>query len=260
LKNFSNYFRNDTRCHKNCENVFTVCENIKNSKGKVFYVGVQRNKIFLLNNFLTSITFYLLTVYAKTLKVQVENTDKIQKHLENNGRIVFACWHQRLFGGFFVPKIFRWSPYIMISQSRDGDFISKVVRHIGWIPVRGSSSRGGKQALRALIDGIQKQRIGGHIVDGPTGPPYVVKPGLVVLAGQANACICVGIVSYEKFWKAKSWDQFMIPKPFSKVLIRFGTIFQVHGPLNHEQFESFCKQIEDTMLKEYAAADHSWNK
>jgi lysophospholipid acyltransferase (LPLAT)-like uncharacterized protein len=97
-------------------------------------------KYLLLNTFLTSIIYYLLDLYAETLRVQFEGTEKIQKHLENGGRIIISSWHQRFFGGFFLPRIFKWSPCIMISQSRDGDFISKVVQHIGWIPVRGSSS------------------------------------------------------------------------------------------------------------------------
>ena len=115
-------------------------------------------KYFLLNTLLTSIIFYFLDLYTKTLRVQFEGTEKIQKHLENGGRVIMASWHQRFFGGFFLPKIFKWSPCIMISKSRDGDFISKVVSHIGWIPVRGSSSRGGKEALRAMVQGVNENQ------------------------------------------------------------------------------------------------------
>jgi len=217
-------------------------------------------KYFLLNHFLTLVVFCLLSLYTKTLKVQFENAEKVRKHLENDGRIIIASWHQRFFGGFFLPQIFKWSPCIMISQSRDGDFIAKVVRHIGWIPIRGSSSRGGKHALRAMIQGVTEHRIGGHIVDGPTGPPRIIKAGLISLAGNANALICPGIVSYEKFWTAKSWDHFMIPKPFSRVLFHFGSMYSVPQTINDDQFESIRKQIEDDMIDNYAAADTFWNK
>jgi hypothetical protein len=217
-------------------------------------------KYFLLNTCFTSIIFCLLDLYTKTLRVKFEGTEKVQKHLENGGRVIISSWHQRFFGGFFIPRIFKWSPCIMISQSRDGDFISKVVQHIGWIPVRGSSSRGGRVALRVLVEGVNENHIGGHIVDGPTGPPCVIKPGLISLAQNANAVICPGIVSYGNAWIFNSWDHFMVPKPFSRVLFRFGAIFTVPETINDDQFESLRKKIEDEMIKEYKAADESWNR
>ena len=217
-------------------------------------------KYFFLNTLLTSIIFYLLDLYTKTLRVRFEGTEKIQKHLEKGGRIIISSWHQRFFGGFFLPRIFRWSPCIMISQSRDGDFIAKVVQHIGWIPVRGSSSRGGKKALRVLAEGVIEHRIGGHIVDGPTGPPRVIKPGLISLARNTDAVICPGIVSYENAWTMNSWDHFMIPKPFSRVLFRFGSIFSVPEIMSDDEFESFRTEMEDDLIKEYEAADNYWEK
>ena len=215
-------------------------------------------KYFFLNTLLTSTIFYLLDLYTKTLRVRFEGTEKIQKHLEKGGRIIISSWHQRFFGGFFLPRIFKWSPCIMISQSRDGDFIAKVVQHIGWIPVRGSSSRGGKKALRVLAEGVIEHRIGGHIVDGPTGPPRVIKPGLISLARSTDAVICPGIVSYENAWTMNSWDHFMIPKPFSRVLFRFGSIFSVPEIMSDDQFESLLKEMEDDLIKEYDAADNYW--
>ena len=181
-------------------------------------------------------------------------------HLENGGRVIISSWHQRFFGGFFLPRIFRWSPCIMISQSRDGDFISKVVQHIGWIPVRGSSSRGGKEALHVMVQGVIEHKIGGHIVDGPKGPPCVIKAGLISLAKRADAVICPGIVSYENAWVINSWDHFMVPKPFSRVLFRFGSIFSVPEIMSNYQFDSFLMDVEGNLIKEYEAADNSWRK
>lgn len=146
----------------------------------------------------------------------------------------------------------------MISQSRDGDFISRVVQHIGWIPVRGSSSRGGKEALRAMVEGVTKNRIGAHIVDGPTGPPRIIKPGLLLLAMNADACISSGTVSYANAWAFSSWDRFRVPKPFSRVLFRFGPITSIPKEMNEEQFQSLRKRMEDQMMKEYEAADQYW--
>lgn len=215
-------------------------------------------KYLALNMLLSPILYAVLACYTWTLRVQFEGTEPVREHLEKGGRIVIASWHQRFFGGFFLPRIFRWSPCIMISQSRDGDFIARVVRHIGWIPVRGSSSRGGKEALHVMVRGVAEHRIGGHIVDGPTGPPRVVKPGIVSLARSARAAICPGIVSYEKAWLANSWDRFMVPKPFSRVLFRFGSILDVPETLSEDRFEALRKALEDDLIRAYAAADRHW--
>jgi len=218
----------------------------------------KKIKYLLLNSFLTAAVFWLLVLYTRTLRVRFEGVEKIEAHLEKGGRIIISSWHQRFFGGFFLPRIFSQSPCIMISQSRDGDFISRVVRHIGWIPLRGSSSRGGKAALRAMVQGVVENHIGGHIVDGPTGPPRVVKPGLISLAWNSRAGICTGVVSYENAWTMNSWDRFMVPKPFSRVLFRFGRIFPPPEEMSDDRFESFRKEVEDVMTGEYEAADDHW--
>ncbi len=217
-------------------------------------------KYFLLNNILSPVIFFLLYIYTKTLRVKFEGTEKVREHLEYGGKVIISSWHQRFFGGFFLPKIFKGSPCIIISQSRDGDFISRVVSHIGWIPVRGSSTRGGKEALAVMTRGVNEYHIGGHIVDGPTGPPHIIKPGLILLARNTGAVICPGIVAYENAWMAKSWDRFMIPKPFSRVLFRFGSIFNVPEISSDEQFESFRRQLEDDLVREYENADNFWKK
>jgi len=217
-------------------------------------------KYFLLNTLLTTIIFYVLKLYTRTLRVRLEGAEKVQQHLENGGRVIMTSWHQRFFGGFFIPQIFQWSPCIMISKSRDGDFVARIARHVGWIPVRGSSSRGGREALRAMVQGVNENRIGGHIVDGPTGPPRIIKPGLISLAQSAKAVICPTVVSYEKVWIANSWDRFMVPKPFSRVLLRFGSIFRVPEIASNDQFESFRREVEDNLIKEYEAVDRCWRK
>ena len=212
-------------------------------------------KFFFIKYFLTSFAYHILNLYAKTIRLRFEGKDTINNHLENNGRIVLASWHQRFFGGFYLPRILGRSICIMISQSRDGDFIADIVEKIGWIPARGSSSRGGKNALRTLIDAVIKNRIAGHIVDGPTGPPHGIKPGLISLAQQSEAAICPTYVLYENAWTFNSWDRFMVPKPFSRVVIRFGPLKSIPEKMGSEEFESIRSDIERTMLEEYEKGD-----
>ena len=148
----------------------------------------------------------------------------------------------------------------MISQSRDGDFISKIVSRLAWIPVRGSSTRGGAKALKAMVQKVAENRIGVHIVDGPTGPARMVKPGMLLLARIANAVICPAVVSYQRSWTAKSWDRFMIPKPFTRILIRFGAFITVPRNADRNLLEALRRQVEQNMMEAYEAADGGWGK
>lgn len=95
--------------------------------------------------------------------------------LEKDGSIIYASWHQRFFPGitFFAS---RRPIAILISQSRDGDFISHIVDILGWEPVRGSSSRGGSEGLQRLKELSREGHKIGHIVDGPKTPSVWSSP------------------------------------------------------------------------------------
>lgn len=215
-------------------------------------------KYFLLLRLLIPVGYLFLRIYAGTLRLKIEDNAQVLPGVESGKRFVMASWHQRFFGGFILPRAMGMKPCIMISRSRDGDFIANVVERIGWIPIRGSSSRGGREALREMVAGIAKGRLGGHIVDGPTGPPRVIKPGLVALAQQAGAYICPTCVSYEDAWIFNSWDRFMIPKPFSGVLLRFAERIAVPEELDEKSFEEFRLYVEQRMIECYGEADRYW--
>lgn len=201
-------------------------------------------------------TYWFLSLYTKTLRLRVENDELFRQHLERGGRVIFASWHQRFFGGFFIPRIYGSPHCIMISRSRDGDFVAGVVAHIGWRAIRGSSSLGGREALQQMIDALVQDRVGGHIVDGPLGPPRVIKPGLISLAQRARAAICPAYVSYDNPWIFNSWDRFMVPKPFSRVLLRFDRELKtVPSELDENEFEQIRQQLETQMIEGYESAD-----
>jgi len=135
-----------------------------------------------------------------------------------------------------------------------------VVARIGWVPVRGSTSRGGKKALQEMIAGVEKYRMSGHIVDGPQGPPHIIKPGLIALASQTGAAICPGYISYENPIIFNSWDRFMIPMPFSRVLLRAGDFIFIQKELDEKAFEEARLDVERRMIEGYAEADQSWKR
>jgi lysophospholipid acyltransferase (LPLAT)-like uncharacterized protein len=136
----------------------------------------------------------------------------------------------------------------MISKSRDGDFIAGIAQRSGWYPVRGSSSKDGDKALGTMIERLKKTGLAGHVVDGPRGPVGKVKTGLIRLAHAADAVIVPFSVSAERAWHFNSWDRFMLPKPFSRVTLRFGDIIRLDPAETPEDVERQRHQVEKIML------------
>ncbi|NLN59262.1 MAG: lysophospholipid acyltransferase family protein [Deltaproteobacteria bacterium] len=204
--------------------------------------------------------YCILALYNKTLRFRFENEQVFLERLRR-GPVILAGWHQRLFCGFFLPRRYDLTIPIMISRSRDGDFISGVVQHSGFLPVRGSSSRGGRKALGEMVEVVLKHGAGAHVLDGPTGPPREVKAGLLAMAQRTGASICPVYLVCEKYWTFNSWDRFMVPKPFSRVLIRFSAeMEEVPASLDGPDFEACRKRIEDRMTDTYERLDRYFEK
>lgn len=204
------------------------------------------------------IGLFIVKIISSTYRIRIINPD-IERDILKRGQIpIYASWHQRFFPGitFFASR----KPIsIMISQSRDGELISRIVNVLGWHPVRGSSSKGGRQALREIRKLIHEGYKVGHIVDGPTGPLGVVKPGLLIIAQASGMPIVPIITSAEKKWVFNSWDRFMVPKPFSRVIIRFSDAICIPRNLQRLDFEEKRSSIENTFKKLYIETDAIWS-
>lgn len=131
-----------------------------------------------------------------------------------------ASWHQNLFSG--ITSLFGKKICLMVSPSLDGELISWAAKRCNLDTIRGSSSGGGRSAILKMFRYIKQ---GGKVaitVDGPKGPAHVVKPGILYLAHKTKIPILPMAAVAEKYWTLnKTWDQFRIPKPFTKVRVFF---------------------------------------
>jgi lysophospholipid acyltransferase (LPLAT)-like uncharacterized protein len=204
------------------------------------------------------IALAMVRIISATYRVKMINPE-IERHVFEKGQIpIYASWHQRFFPG--ITLFARRKPIsIMISRSRDGEIVSNIVRLLGWYPVRGSSSKGGRQALSKIKKVAREGYKVGHIVDGPRGPFGVVKPGLLLIAQITGMPIIPVIISAEKKWVFNSWDRFMVPKPFSRVIIRFSDEMCIPRKLSSLDFEERRSQIENTFKKLYNETDAIWS-
>lgn len=204
---------------------------------------------FLTSEAFISFFYRLFLFYSWTFRIKIENDKNWMDYRRNGGTVLLCTWHQQFFSAIRPFKNYKtFNPSIMISQSRDGEIVAKIASRNGWNPVRGSSSKGGMEALRKMITNLKESRLAAHIVDGPKGPSGIVKAGVIRLAYAANAAIVPFSVSAEKAWYFPSWDKFLLPKPFSNVFLRFGEMIKFDKVKDRENFEKQRMKLEEIML------------
>ena len=133
------------------------------------------------------------------------------------GPAVYAFWHRSLLA---CAWHFRdWKIAILISRSFDGELIARTVERLGFVAVRGSSSRGGSTGLRGMERAYRAGHYCAFTADGPRGPAMVAKPGAARLAQLVGSDVGTFEVLPLRSWRLRSWDGFLIPKPFSRVIV-----------------------------------------
>jgi lysophospholipid acyltransferase (LPLAT)-like uncharacterized protein len=154
---------------------------------------------------------------------RMEAAEEDQRRLRDGAEpTLFLIWHNRLFLVAETRRRFRSNRpiYGLVSASKDGAWLAAFFQMVGVRTVRGSSSRGGRQALRDLSARLAE----GHDValtpDGPRGPLYSFKPGAAILARRGKARVFLVHFDCESAWRLKSWDRFLLPKPFARVTFR----------------------------------------
>ncbi len=199
------------------------------------------------------VTGVVLRVWLGTLRVRMRSADGRQ-HPPDPAveRYVYAFWHESL----LAPAKIRTKAQIMISQSADGEFISQVCHRLGIGVVRGSSSRNGALGLLDML----RARGGLHLAltpDGPRGPRRRVQAGVVLLASCTGLPIVPVGVGFTRAWRARSWDRFAVPWPFSTLVGVLGEPIQVAQQVDRTGLEQAREQVEIALLEATQAAE-SW--
>ena len=154
---------------------------------------------------------------------------------------VWCFWHRCLipcacyFHGQFEPAV-------LISRSFDGELIARIIERLGFLTARGSSTRSGGSGLFALAKAVERGNPAVFTADGPRGPIYKAKPGAIKLAQLTGYAIGIFYAHPEKAWELRSWDRFLIPKPFSRVAISWGR--QVEVPQTDDPIALEAKRVE----------------
>lgn len=192
----------------------------------------------------------LLRALGATWRIRTEGDDPIAA-----GRLeVGATWHR---GMLMLAHYFRDRDLVvMVSRSRDGEWITGVLQRLGYAPPpRGSTSRGGTSALRRQIALVREGRWGGVLCDGPRGPARRLQPGALLLAAKTGLPLRLVAFSATPCIRFGSWDRVMLPLPFARVLCRYGPAWSVPDDTAPDELERLRAAVEADLNRLTVEAD-----
>lgn len=156
--------------------------------------------------------------------------------------VVFVTWHGRL-----LPLLYLYRDKdltMLVSRHRDGEYLTRVGRRLGYDAVRGSSTRGGYQALRELVRNLRRGRSLAITPDGPLGPKEEFKAGALQAARMAGAPVIPVMAGTDRAWWIEGWDRFMVPKPFARVRVEIGEPRRIPRDLSGAELEQLAREME----------------
>jgi lysophospholipid acyltransferase (LPLAT)-like uncharacterized protein len=162
----------------------------------------------------------LLRLLAMTWRMRPVDDEAMRVARASGQRVIFTLWH-----GELLPLLWQHRKQgvaVLISEHRDGEIIAQIAHRLGYTTVRGSTSRGGSRALIGLMRAIEGGRDAAVTPDGPRGPAHVFAPGAAIAAQRTGAALVPVRASASRAWRLKSWDRFLIPKPFATVRVAYG--------------------------------------
>jgi lysophospholipid acyltransferase (LPLAT)-like uncharacterized protein len=160
---------------------------------------------------------------------------------EGAGAEIFCFWHQCVLPCTFYYR--RTGATIIVSQSFDGELITRILELFGFKTTRGSSSRGAREGLLGLKHVIENGKPAIFTADGPRGPVYRAKMGPIGLAHLTGARIGAFHLQPERAWTMHSWDRFLVPKPFTRIVVSWARWTQVPADLAEDQFEQKREEL-----------------
>jgi lysophospholipid acyltransferase (LPLAT)-like uncharacterized protein len=190
-----------------------------------------------------------------TLRLTEANREAIDRLWAARDPVIYAAWHGRM---LMLPCLYggRRSVHVLASRSRDGELVSRLARTFGLRVVRGSSSRGGSTALRALARLLREDRADVAVVpDGPRGPRHVAQPGAVLLAKLGGAPIVPMGFGASRATVLDSWDRFLVPHPFARVAVVFGEPLGVPADADRAGLEEARRRLQAALEHVTAEAD-----
>lgn len=203
---------------------------------------IYRNILRFLANYLLE---WALSLLCRSLRFKVKNGEHIGKLIKENKKFVLAFWHGSMIVPWYVHRNKRFSA--LVSKSKDGGLLYKILCKWNYNVIRGSSHRGGSTALTTLINCATKESPVLITPDGPRGPAQIMKPGAVITAKKANVPLILLGIYHHKKKVLKSWDKFEVPFYFSTVNLLYSDPICIDSELPYEETSRKIEECQNML-------------
>ncbi|UCE42221.1 MAG: lysophospholipid acyltransferase family protein [Candidatus Aminicenantes bacterium] len=196
---------------------------------------------------------WILWLWAKSARTTVLGEEHYKELRNQKKPVIILIWHGRI---FFAPYFFRRRGIMpLVSPSEDGEIIAQIIARWGYKNLRGSSSH---SIIKSWNEMKRELERGGELIivpDGPRGPSREMKPGAVKLAKETGAYLVPFTFSSSKGKTLKSWDQFLIPRPFTKFVAIYGKPISIESSLDNQELRIKLREVEEYMIELDREAD-----
>ncbi len=169
----------------------------------------------------------LVSAVAASWRVEVAGTASYRTAAHDGRGFLFLLWHEALLPLLWHHR--RQDIAIVVSEAQDGRYLAAYAERLGYRCLLGSSTRGGARALLGAVRALEAGTTVAFTPDGPRGPRRVVKPGILAAAARSGAWVLPIHAEADRCWRLRSWDRFVVPRPFARVRIGYGDPFQVRA-------------------------------
>jgi len=195
--------------------------------------------------FIAAAVAIVIRLWMSTMRVRIVTADGRQHPTDpQKNRHIYAFWHE----GLLAPIATKPKIRVLISQHTDGEFIAQICQHLGIGVIRGSTARGGCQALLNMIRDQDQTTHLGITPDGPRGPRRELKPGVVMISSQSGLAIVPAGIGFVRAWRFASWDRFALPCPGSTMVGVVGEPIFVPRDLDRGALRLWVERVKNEML------------
>lgn len=210
----------------------------------------QRFQLWLI----TCVGVLIIRLIGPTLRVSVSIEEGGPASMETRP-LIYSFWHDCIFASTYIWRDLQVR--VMSSDSFDGEWMGRIIRKFGFVKVRGSKSKGAVRALLAFRREVEQGWVVAFTIDGPRGPRYVAKPGPVVLARATGVPMVVYHIGIEEGWVLPTWDLSIVPKPFSRALLRISRLIHASPDADEAEKERLQGELQAALdrVREFAVAN-----
>jgi lysophospholipid acyltransferase (LPLAT)-like uncharacterized protein len=189
----------------------------------------------------------------KTCRLEETGTEFLDR-CEKKGPYIAVFWHYGIYYTIHSSKGRSWAA--MVSASKDGEYVARLLERMGYETVRGSRGKDkeGVKALREMTASLQKGRRAAIVADGSQGPPRVLQPGALILASRTGVPILPLAWAADRYYTFRSWDRSIVPLPFATIRMCYGEPLTVPQRLRGEEFEAQRLGLENQLNDLYEKA------